>query len=258
MSRHRGVTGLGPLVLLSIALAAHVHAAPPPLRIALSEDYAPWSSGSGGSVQGLARDLLTEILGNRMGYALDFEGYPWARAQRLVQEGDADLICTAISSSRLVYTLASARPVLTAGIRVYASNRPEVLRRLRGVKDLASLNAAPVRFNQYVGAGWMREHLDPSKTDSSGSLEQILAKLCLGRGDVVVENSLVARDKISRLQCAERIVELPPVLDSLSFHLLVGKRSRLAGRMPEIDATVDSFLASPRYKEILREYNLAK
>jgi len=243
------------IAFLALAVCTSAYAQPPAkLRIALSEEYAPWSSGTGDGVRGLARDLLTEILQERMGYSLTFVGYPWGRAQSEVIRGRADLICTAPSTERGRYTIATRSPLFTAPMRIYASNRPDVLHRLDGVHDLTSLNAAPVRFNLYVGAGWMRDHLDSTKIEVGGSLEQILTKLSMGRGDVVVENSLVVRYMIGRMGLGNTIVELAPTLDALHFHILVGNRSRLAADMPRLDSVVDQFLSSPGYQAILRHY----
>ncbi|MEK7393453.1 MAG: transporter substrate-binding domain-containing protein [Fibrobacterota bacterium] len=226
------------------------------IKIALSEDFEPWSWESGTSVRGLARDMLEQILTTRMHITTRFDGYPWARAQALSFDGQADAICTAVTPKRLETLMASSLPVVSIPIRIFARNDSDLLVRLRKIDRLETLNAAPLQFLTYTGSGWARENLNPSKTDMTGNLSQVLEKLASGRGDVLVENIAVVRNYLRKHEFRGRIVELPLTLDSLRFHFLVNRSSPFAQNLSEFDREFAAFRKTKAYRNILARYGL--
>ena len=85
-----------------------------PFRLAYFETYSPLSFTEAGGIKGILVDVLDEVIGNRMGLLRTHEGFPWPRAQSLVQRGERDAICTIATPQRLEYALAAHEPVVSA------------------------------------------------------------------------------------------------------------------------------------------------
>ncbi|MDG0815774.1 substrate-binding periplasmic protein [Bdellovibrio svalbardensis] len=224
------------------------------IKIALSEDYYPWSYGQLNKVQGMSVDILKEILEKQMNYQVQYVGLPWSRAQEDAFRGKYDALCSIASEKRLKFMNASKHPVFRGMVRVYIRNTPSELAKVKGIQDLKSLTQAPLIFNIYVGAGWAADHLPASKIEYSSSIESSIRKLVGGHGDVVVDNSLVVRYYLKKMNLEDKIKEIPIFIDNLDFYFLVNKNSKFNEDFEKFNKLFLAFSKTKAYRDILSKY----
>ncbi len=217
------------------------------------DDYAPFSwKDKDGRMHGLLVDILNEALQKRMGIPVEHRGYPWVRAQEMVRAGEADAFCTVPTDERRVYTEISSQPVIRNTVTLFTwkgSPQTERLKRVKGVRDLSSF-----RHAQYSGSGWARQYLTYMDVEWVASLGQAIEMLAAGRVDVVAESSFVVSHRIRAMGIAHKIIQIPTVIDSNSFHLCIGKTSRFLSSLPRFDRTLAQMYRDGSHGEMVRRY----
>ncbi|WP_028456400.1 substrate-binding periplasmic protein [Chitinilyticum litopenaei] len=243
------------LLLLAPALQAfEQQPGRPALHVVYFQDYPPLSSGAGDKVHGALIDLLDEVLGKRMGVALQHGGYPWVRAQRMVRDGQADAFVTLHTRERQTYTLASQESVFASEMRFYASRKHPELARLQGLTTLEQFR--PYRMAYYLGAGWAREKLHGFKTTRYPLASDMYRAAATLQVDFVGDAALHARRAIRELALDGELIELPIRVDTLHYRLCIRKDSPYAALLPEFDRTLRAMRADGSLAAILARHGL--
>lgn len=242
-----------PLLLVSWLLCPAAGSSPDRMVIVYFEDYAPFSwKDKNGVMQGLLVDILTETLQKRMGTPVEHRGYPWARAQKMVEQGEADAFCTVPTDERRQYTEISIQPVIRNSVTLFTwkgNPRTGALRSVKGIKDLS-----PFSHAQYSGSGWARQNLTYMDVEWVASLSQAIQMLAAGRVDVIAESSFVMVHQIKAMGLAHKIEHIPATIDSNAFHLCVGKKSRFRSLLPRFDRALAQIQRDGTHREIVRRY----
>lgn len=212
----------------------------PPLSLVYFDSFAPFSQRqSDGSMSGIFIDIMNELLGRRLGLPLRHEGYPWARAQQMVRNGEADGFVTVPTEERLAYTVASQEWVtqgrFTMFVRRDAAALRERLDKAQGVDALRGL-----KLGSYLGNGWVKSRFADKDWDVSysSSRSHALRMLAARRFDVLVDSSNATQAALKAIGLDAEIVELTPVLESSETRLMLSRSSPHVGRLPQIDAAL--------------------
>lgn len=240
--------------LSALALPMNKALAAMPLRCSYGNDYAPWSWGSFGAVQGLAPDLIKALLGQILKQNLSHQGSPWKRAQALVESGQADLLCTAPTPARLGYVSASQLPIFKTSTHFYISQKSLLLKPLLQARSSSELFALKPQFVTYLGSGWAKNHLAGQRVHLSPNMLTSLEMLASGHVDVMLENQLVTNYNAGQLKLLDYITPSKITVEQINFHILIARTSPFIGLMAQIDAHMPEFLASKTYKTILGQY----
>lgn len=164
-----------------------------------------------GQFTGLAPAILRQ-LGNDLQGPLRFEIYPWARAQRMVEQGQADILIgpyrTAEREKRFDF---SAEPFYQDRIVFYARRQSQ----LNWNGDFASLQAHRVA----VIRGWIygprfEEARKRMQLDVVENVPNGLRMLVVGRIELLATNQRNTRPHLAALQLSEKLIQLEPPLDS--------------------------------------------
>lgn len=225
-----------------------------PLRLAYFETYSPLSYVEGGALKGILVDLLNEVLGKRLGQPLQHEGYPWPRAQALVQRGECDAICSIATPERLAYAVAAEEPVLSAPTCIFVRADHPQLPALAQARNLEELRALKPAVLSYSANGWAKSRLSEFNVQWGGDFNSALKMLLARRGDIMVENALVMQHSLKRLSGGELIRMLPNRMDQANFQLMIGKLSPHLGLLPEFSKAMAQFKTTPAYVEIFRRH----
>ncbi len=164
--------------------------AAPPLRMAYFETYSPLSFGQDGRLRGILLDVIQEVAGRRLGLVVEHTGYPWNRAQALVQTGEQDAICTIATPERLEYAVAAQEPVVSAPRRIFVHKNNAMLPKLQKLRNLDELRTLDPAVISYQGNGWAKSNLGHFKVDNARNFESAIKMLLANRGDVMVDNAL--------------------------------------------------------------------
>lgn len=222
------------------------------MRLVYFNNFPPYSWEENSQMQGILVDILTEAIQNRMGISASHQGYPWARAQRMVHDGEADAFATVPTSERQEYTEISGEPVIVTKIAPFVNRqnpRMDALKEITTISDLQEFS-----LGHYTGSGWAENNLKGMDLTYAPSLDSTLMMLTMGRFDVFVDASLVVQYRIMELGLKEQIVELPNALDSETINLCIGKESPFADIVPLFDETMREMREDNTLNKIFNKY----
>ena len=223
------------------------------MQLVYFNDYAPFSwENEQKQMQGILIDVLTEALQNRMKISVSHTGYPWKRAQHLVQQGEADAFCTVPTEERLAYTEVSHEPVIVSTFTVFVRTDHPQLDQIKKIKTLADLKE--YTLGHFLGAGWAQQNLEGMNVKWVSDLEAVLRNLAKGRFDLHPKASQVVRFTIKQLGLKQQITEIPVVLDSQPFSLCIGKSSPFVNILPKFDQTLQEMKADGTLQQIYEQY----
>ena len=241
--------------LASAASTAHLARASEPFRLAYFETYSPLSFVDKGHLTGILVDVLDEVIG-RMGLPRVHSGFPWARAQLLVKNGEQDAICTIATPERLEYAQAADEPVVTAFNCIFVRKDHPKLAQLAQVTSLDELRAMKLGVLSYAANGWAKAKLTGFDVMWGSDFGSSLKMLVAGRGDLMVENALTMQYSLARTPGGDAIRMLPNRFDEAQFQLLVSKHSPHLSRLPEFSRLLAQFKRAPAYGEIFQRYGV--
>lgn len=217
-----------------------------------------WMDLSGGgaeAVRGIVPETLKkafEIEGSR---GVEFAAFPWARAQRLVQEGEFDGFCTNATPDRERYAMFGGEPVAISEFAIFTSAahpRLDEMKRVVIPEDLRAFRQA-----DFIGNGFA-ESLFAGFRDQilwQRELETVFRLIANGRADLAYVNEMTGRHLLERMGMTARFTILPIRLSQPSAYRLGLRRSypgagALLARIDQVirdlrrEGTLDTIIAS--------------
>ncbi len=241
-------------LVLGLALLQGSHAdTKAPVQVVYFDNYAPYSwLDSDGKMRGVFIDILDAVIGQRMGYALEHKGLPWARAQEHVRLGIDDAMIAPVTEARGQYTNISQHPVLNSRMALFTNATHPRMRELQQTRSLQDVKS--YKFVTQLGDGWAGENLREMDVNYVGDLDSVLRVLSLGRADLFVEASLVTHWNLKNLGLATEVSEVEGVTIELTpYHLMVSKQSARQ-ILPEFDQQMQAFMRSGEFQRLLEKY----
>lgn len=210
---------------------------------------------STGESAGIFYDIVTEVF-RRMDIPLKNRLYPWSRAQKMVEEGEADGMVTIYTKSRQKF-LKATDPVLTVEERVFVSRDNPRLKEIQKIRSIDGLK----RFilAETTDAGWSKENLKDMKIVWVPTAESAINMVAAGRVDIYlmsnysgpdfvkdqIRKNVFLRDKLKKIVMGSRCIT------KMQYRLLIRKDSsyvNIIGRFNEIlhqmykDGTVNKII----------------
>ena len=214
-------------------------------------DFAPFSfRDADGRVRGVLIDCARLLCGG-LGYRMTQGGFPWARAQAMVRDGQLDGFCTVPTEIRRAYVYFCDTPVLIEGHSLFHRKGD---RRFEGMVSKADL--APFGLADYLGNGWAEKNLDGLNVDWLSNWESIPQKILAGRADAFVGEDTVARYKLRRLGLADDFGVTPaPYFSASNFTFGLRKTyPDAASLIAEFDIKTKALASAGRFRDIVRHY----
>lgn len=243
-------------LLLALCLAVPAAAGPAPVRVAYPE-FPPfhWRDQQG-RMQGFFHEIIREALERRLGLATVWTPQPWARCQASVRDGSADVMLTVPTPERAAYALASAEPFYVKRLNVFARADHPRIGEIRGLASLEDIRRSGFSVITYNENGWNKAHVEPLgvRVFTANSLQSVWRMLAERRGDLVIEWPPAAWPDIRALKLDREIVQTGAVMGSMSFHLLVGRRSPHAGVLSGFDQAVRAMREDGTMDRILKNW----
>lgn len=231
----------------------------PVLVCAVGTPGAPFHEPDQGSRygwKGLFIDILDRVLVQELGMGLILEPYPWKRAQKQVEDGNADFLISVPTRERLRYSIASDEPLLKMYLHVYTYvGHPKLdeIRKITSPKDIIALNLIPVTNE---GNGWHKENIDSLgiKTLYVPNDENLVQFLAKRRADIMIDAPISMNHLIRRYGLTADIVQTDVQFGPVNFHLLMSRKSQHAGLMPKINAAIGKMAADGTLERLAVEY----
>ena len=212
-----------------------------PLRVVYYDRYYPRSWMENGKMRGILIDIIDEAAVRRLGIPVIHSGYPWKRAQIMVEQQKADAFVTLPTKERLAYTLASKVPVIEFSLRIITRNNHPRLEAMKPITRLEELKG--YKIVDYMGDGWAEKHLKEMDVEWLPKIDSIFPFLVVGRADLAVASQRTLH-VMQKMGYDSRLIVLPNKLSSVSFHLCIGTHSPYQKRLPDFDRV---------FKEMLRQ-----
>ena len=223
-------------------------------RMAYFETYSPLSFVDRGALRGILVEVLDAVLTDRLGIPLRHEGFPWPRAQRLVETGERDAICTIATPERLAYAEAVNEPVVSVPncIFVRADNpRADEFARARNLAELLAMKPSVVT---YSANSWAKTRLKDFDLTGGGDFNSAIRMLIAKRADIMVENVLTMSYQLQRTPGGEAVKLLHNRMDQADFQLLISKKSPYLDRRIDINRALHLYKATPAYAGVFQTY----
>jgi polar amino acid transport system substrate-binding protein len=197
------------------------------IKIAFNSEWAPYSKGVAGKVNGILPDLIREILDTHMGMSVENVGYPWARVQQLVENGAVDAFITVPTAKRLQYSLTSSEVAYKVEMRTAVKRGSQAERLLSDSPIPATLKT--LRYCDIRANGWGRAYAEKHSITPTIASKVIscLRMLDNQRVDVVLQSTVVVDQEMAAQNLKEKLIILPAVFGEMDFTLLLSKKSAL-------------------------------
>lgn len=225
------------------------------LKIVYFDAFPPYSYvNNKGQMEGILVDIAREVLEHRMGLEVSHQGLPWARAQSMVKNGQADAFISVATSERLKYVDAALEPVVVGPITLFTKNDPASVNKLVNVQTVDDLK--PLNILDYSGNGWGNAHFPETEFQRIllFDLADAFNMLAKGRGDVIATDKIVANHVLKELAVSQSVTEVPTVLDVVAFSLCIGKQSPYLSVLEAFSAEMEKFRAEGGDKRIVQKY----
>lgn len=209
-----------------------------------------------GEPQGVYIDLLKEIFEKQLKLQVEYQEYPWKRAQEYVKDGLADFFITVVSEERLQYTLKTKLPVMEMYLHVFTYTDHAQLSKIRTIgsgADILDLGLIPVTN---LGNAWHKNNIDRLgvNTHYVPNEENAFLFLSAKRADITIEPLIAGNHLIKKLGLASIIIPTEARFGPLKFHLFVSKKSKYVKIMNEIDHVISGLHRSGKINRILEPY----
>lgn len=234
-----------------IAMAWRSAEAATMLRVGYFDKYSPFShSNEDGSMAGLLVESL-DLIARDANIMLEHHGYPWARAQIMVERGDLDAFCTVPTRGRSEYVVFCQTPVVTMNYGFYHRKDDYRPAKVKSLEDLRGLVQGT-----YRGSGYTREYIEEDRMIFLNDEETVLRRIALGTIDTLVEGEYVGAARVKSLGLADRLHFTPaPWLPKAHFCFGVRRSySDVDSIIRRMEAATVAALHSGKLKAIGEKY----
>ena len=229
-----------------------------------ADDESYWPAiyrGKDGKPAGIFNDILTEAFA-RLHIPLEKSVYPWKRAQRMVEQGEADGMVTVYTRERREFATAT-EPLWEIGETLFFRRDNPKACRMLGVNSFDDLKGLTLVDTQ--GSGWTRSNYEAHGIKDViwvPSVESAFGMLAKGRADALIMFNLNAYNILIRKRVMndsssegfQDIVAITPTFARLPFRLLIRRDSPFAKRIPDINRVLHEMEADGTYRRIRKKY----
>lgn len=222
------------------------------MKFAYPQNSPPYVWGDEEGAEGLIVQLVDEVIGKRMNITVSHAGYPWERANRLVQKGDVDALIT-YGPARTEWAYHSKEVFIELKYVLFVKKDSKKIEQLKNVKTIEDL--ASFKIVDELGSGWAKQNLPDDTFDVTyvPDFRQVYQMIARGRADVNINNPIVARKFIKELGLEDQIVELHAIVN-IPFHLVIGKKSSFTGIIDQFDEVVAEMKKDGSLEAIIYNY----
>ncbi len=207
-----------------------------------------------GKARGILTDIVVEIFSKRMGLDVDHEQETWSLCNKKVRKGLSDAFFTFPTDERLKFCDTHIRTGYTFEwtIFTYAGHpRMDDIKKIRSFDDIIK---GDFTIGTYLDNGWAKMMLEDKGVKVKYFKNEFKA-LAAKEMDFLVEDPQVGRHKIKLYRITEgKLMEVPVVLQTDSYMLLIHKNSPYVHALPEFDRHLQEMKKDGTMEQILLRY----
>jgi len=197
-----------------------------------AENYPPYSQGSQQQVSGLLPSVIDSIFSENLGLQVTHLGLPWARAQKMIKEGDADVFFAVPTAERSVFAEELPFSAIQTNIIPVLKKDPDLKDRFVTNRNLSKLSET-VAFCQSRGNSWQKKFYKKLsiRTTMVNDLQTCIEMISMGRQDITFLDGRVAWMLARKLKLQDRVYLLDDyVIDGPGMTLMVSRASEFYSR----------------------------
>lgn len=247
-------------IILIILLFTSTHIYSDHITVVFSDGGPPFSYvDESENAVGVTPELVKYLLENIKPYNFTYIGYPWKRAQQLIESGESDIFATYPSDVRKNYAIFTENPIYYQeyGYLIFSKKNKNILK-LKNAKNFNALKS--FIFVSQSGIGWEEENIPKSINRVYGqTLEQLFHITFLRNGgDFFIMNleQAVYYSKILGYIDDLDYIKVDFIPDSsIPIHIGISKKSDIDKKViEEIDSIILNKKFSIKRDEIFNFY----
>ncbi|SIO36512.1 ABC transporter substrate-binding protein [Salinivibrio sp. ES.052] len=242
------------LVVLLLGMTGVVHAATSTIRLVTLE-YPPYIQRSDGDLDGVAVRVVSQTFA-KLGYDVEIEVLPWARALYQVRSGLADGIFTIFKNPEREAFLDYSKQILFhQGIRLIHRADVNVSNQVIDSLDFQGYSVCVVNLVSYgsqMDAALTQNHFD--QTFRLTRAPQCLRMLESGRARLWLSNYFGARILIKQMNLADIVEIHPHPIQETPSYIAFSKRRELSALRDQFDQAFAEMKANGEYQTIIDDF----
>jgi len=224
------------------------------------QDCQPLCWEEGGVPMGLEVEIAQKVF-QGLGLSIVCEFYPWARAQKMVETGEADMMMTTPNDGRFKYAYFGKEMTLPNYWTIYVKKgRADLLKRAGSFTKLEDLK--PYSLADFIGNGWQAAYMKIEDGYNIASQVPTMAKVPLmlasGRVDMIINSENWVDWWAEKDGIADQIEKVNTVLPNSRFHFVAMLSRKSAwvdkGILRAFDEELTKLKKSGEWMRILRKY----
>lgn len=216
--------------------------------------YPPYAYKEKSDVKGVATEVVRAVF-RKMGQPIEIKLYPWARAIKMIELGEADAIFTAYKnptrekfsdySREILIQQAISLFVLKSSPAEFDGDLGKLLKyRFGGVRKVSYGTV----FDQAVENGVI------SSPELTITGEVNMSKLLKGRFDILVSNRYGALYILKKMNKLDKVRELSPIVQSVPSYITFSKKRDLTLVRDKFDVVLADMKRNGTYGKIISNF----
>lgn len=231
----------------------------PVLKLVFMAGLEPLCWEENGQPMGEQPEIAQYII-SKLGIKAKYLFLPWARAQKMVEDGEADLMMTTPTKTRFAYAIFGKEMTTPNYWNIFVSKKkPDIIEKAKKFEKLEDLKSYSIL--DFLGNGWTGLYLkeaDGYKIDVAPTMEQVIRKLDYGRADLTINSSTSVNWFLSKLNIIDKVEEIDIVAPGTRFHMTfqVSRKSPWVqkGLVKALDNELIKMKDSGEWLKILKKY----
>lgn len=225
----------------------------------ITDDWPPYEFKAGvpGNeyITGFSTEVILAVLKKRgVGVNDRIKQYPWVRADKMVREGAADLLYTAVNSEeREKETYYAYEPLIDSAWSFFIRKEDEGKIKYDSLDDLKGQTIGVVRGYVYPPYFW--DYIKKGNSFDEVSNDKLnVKKLIAKRFNIIIMDYVNGLNVLKNLELSDKIVALPKPLQKVSLYAIFSKITIEKDFVDQFSAELKAFKATEAYKAIYEKY----
>jgi polar amino acid transport system substrate-binding protein len=204
------------------------------------DPWPPYHEIVNGKEEGVLVEIVNELFTKRLGYRIEYNQLPWARAQYQVKYGQSDFMITIPIGDRLDYTYASDIPVFVSKFVIYTYPDHPRFNEIELIGSRDDLQKAELTAVSILGYEWFETNVEPYVSGFHYAIDDSEALILLSkkRADIIIASEEPTNVHIKKLSLESLVTQTKAVYEEKEMHILLSKENAVPGLLDELNTTL--------------------
>ena len=222
------------------------------ITVVYANKLKPYSYGNGSNVKGILVDIVDEILSKQLKLNVEHTGQPWKRAQKSIRTGLFDVMITAPTTDRLMYSRRTLNSIYSLQWRAFISKNSTSYTKIMNMNE--PLEDRSLNFISLLGDRTSEYFYEQNniKFQSVQNISNAIKMLDKGRMDVFIHSRVIMSENLNKLGLKNNISMHKKEYKTIPFTFLFSKKSQVSNKIiKRIDDVVNKMKKSGEYEKLI-------